>query len=174
MRIYKAEGIILKRKNVGEADRILTVFSKQYGKLRVIAKGIRRIPSRRAPSLEVFNRAMLVIYQCKALDSVTEVELIDGYQHLRKDLALVNKAYYACELIDALLPERQEHRDVYELLKTYLSGASSPDEFALSLLHMLGFLPVTKTLQRAELENFIERIAERRIRTYQFMQKLNS
>jgi len=169
VKIYKVEAIILKRRNIGEADRILTVFSKQYGKLKIVARGIRKITSRRAPHLEIFSRVELMLHRGKTFDIVTEVEPIDGYLSLRKDLSLVSAAYYACELIDILLPERQEHRDVFELLKTHLSVVGPSDQFALSLLHMLGFLPPSKTLESPELENFIERIAERRMRTYHFL-----
>lgn len=172
-RIYKVEAIILKRRNVGETDRILTVFTKEYGKLRVIAKGIRRITSRRAPSLEVFNRVVLLLHHGKTLDSVTEVDLRDGYQTLRKDLVLINAAYYACELVDVLLPERQEHRDIYDLLVNYLNtpNLDRADRFALSLLHILGFLPPSRILQSSEIVPFVERIAERHIRSYHFLQR---
>lgn len=177
-RIYKVEAIILKRRNVGETDRILTVFTKEYGKLRVIAKGIRRITSRRAPSLEVFNRVILLLYQGKALDIVTEVDLRDGYQTIRKDLVLINAGYYACELIDVLLPERQEHRDVFEKFKDHLSELESTsvyhqsEAFALSLLHSLGFLPPSRILPSPEIQPYIERIAERRFRSYHFLKRV--
>ena len=179
-RIYKVEAIILKRRNVGETDRILTVFSKEYGKLRVIAKGIRRITSRRAPHLEIFNRATLLLHKGKTLDIVTEADLLDGYQELRKKLTLVNGCYYCCELIDALLPEKQEHRDVYVLFSRALSTFASKqdidinrncEQFALSLLRALGFLPVNRELPPAQIQPFIESITERRIRTYRFLKE---
>src|SRR3990167_3836469 len=86
VRIYKAQGIILARKNVGEADRVLTVFTNEYGKVRVIAKGIRRINSRRSPHLEVFNHVGLMIRHGKAMDSVTEAETIESFPAIRCDL----------------------------------------------------------------------------------------
>lgn len=176
-RIYKVEAIILKRRNVGETDRILTVFSKEYGKLRVIAKGIRRITSRRAPHLEIFNRATLLLYQGKSLDIVTEVMLLDGFQHIRNNLLLINAGYYACELVDVLLPERQEHRDVFETFKNHLHQLDSSklynqsEAFALSLLHSLGFLPPSRILSSTEIQPYIERIAERRFRSYHFLER---
>jgi len=63
MKSYKAEGIVIKRKNFGEADRILTVFTKKYGKIKVLAKGVRRITSRRGPNVELFNQVELVLHQ---------------------------------------------------------------------------------------------------------------
>ena len=176
-RIYKVEAIILKRRNVGETDRIITVFTKEYGKLRVIAKGIRRITSRRAPHLEIFNRATLLLHQGKTLDIVTEVMLLDGFQHIRSNLLLVNAGYYACELVDVLLPERQEHRDVFETFKNHLRQLDSSklyhqsEAFALSLLHSLGFLPPSRVLPSTEIQPYIERIAERRFRSYHFLER---
>lgn len=178
---YKAEAIILKRKNVGEADRILTIFTKEYGKLRVIAKGIRKIISRRAPHLEVFTRVVMVIHSGKSLESVSEVNSIEAFPYLRSDLARVSLGYYLCELIDSLLPERQKHEDIFKLLQE--SFASLNDEhfnniyylskqFTLELLWRLGFLPREKVLSGAKLQAFIENITERRLKTPSFAKRL--
>ncbi|OGG14474.1 DNA repair protein RecO [Candidatus Gottesmanbacteria bacterium RIFCSPHIGHO2_01_FULL_46_14] len=179
-RIYRVEAIILKRKNVGEADRILTVFSKQYGKLRLIAKGIRKITSHRAPHLEIFSRVEMMIHRGKTLDIVTEAQTLDGFYQLRNNLALVNGCYYHCELVDVLLPEKQEHRDVYELYARSLAAfntqegmdiTGSCEQFALALLRMLGFLPQTRELSSVQIQPFIESISERHMRTYHFLKQ---
>jgi len=62
-RSYKAEGIILKRINFSEADKILTIFTKRHGKVRAIAKGVRRLTSRKAGSVELFNQAGLFLLE---------------------------------------------------------------------------------------------------------------
>jgi DNA repair protein RecO (recombination protein O) len=82
-RVYVAEGIVLKRRNVGEADRILTVFTKKYGKIRVIAKGVRRITSRRAGHIEVFTRVILTLHSYKNMDIVTEAQAITAEPYLK-------------------------------------------------------------------------------------------
>ena len=126
--VYKVEAIVLARKNSGEADRILTIFTKQYGKLRSLAKGIRRLTSRRAPHAEIFSRVTMMLRHSKTnLDLVGEIEALGNYQNLRKDLHKVSTAYYICELVDRLLPEKQEHRDVYELLKNNLDKLNELD-----------------------------------------------
>lgn len=176
-RVFKAEGIILKRKNVGEADRIVTVFTKEYGKMRVIAKGIRKVSSRRAPHLEVFTRVRMVVHSGKTFESVSEVEPIEVYEHMRGDLSRVSMAYYLCELIDSLLPEKQEQRDVFTLLTQALddlSLGSGPGiylmskTFTLELLWALGFLPRNKMLTGDKLQQFIETITERRMKSTHF------
>lgn len=178
---YRAEGIILKRKNVGETDRILTVFTSQFGKMRLIAKGIRRINSRRAPYLEVFSRVTLFIHHGKTIDGVTDVAAIATYGRIRTDLHRVSMAYFLCELIDALLPEKQEHRDVYLLFTNALAALDKGDDalmhaqsrrFALELLWALGFLPRGRKLAGRKLQSFIENITEKHLRTPQFVRKM--
>ncbi len=180
-RVYKAEGIILKRKNIGEADRILTVFTREYGKLRAVAKGIRKTSSRRASHLEVFNRVSVVLHVGKTFDHLSEVTTIEPYEQLRSDLARVSMAYYIAELIDSLLPERQEQADVFVLfcnaMESIRSGAVSGiyktgKDFTLSLLWTLGFLPEGKVLTGQKLQDFIETITERRIKSTDFAKLL--
>jgi DNA repair protein RecO (recombination protein O) len=180
-RVYKAEGIILKRKNIGEADRILTVFTKEYGKIRAVAKGIRKTTSRRAPHLEVFNRAAIVFHVGKTLDHLSEVTTLDAFERLRTDLARVSMAYYIAELIDSLLPERQEHPEVYAqfcaAMSSIQNGASAGiyktgKDFTLTLLWTLGFLPEGKILTGQKLQDFIETITERRIKSTDFAKLL--
>ena len=180
-RVYKAEGIILKRKNVGEADRIITIFTKEYGKVRVIAKGIRKVASRRAPHLEVFTRVYVVIHSGKSLESVSEVQSIEVYAHMRSDLARVSMAYYLCELVDSLLPEKQEHRDVFALLAQALDDLGRGNvvgiyavskTFTLELLWTQGFLPRNKMLTGDKLRLFIESITERRMKSTHFARQL--
>ncbi len=180
-KLYKAEGIILSRRNVGEADRILTIFTREYGKIRCVAKGIRRVSSRRAPHLEIFTRVGLMIHRGGSMDSVTEATPIDVYQHLRQDLERVSMAYFYCELISVLLAEHQEHADVYLLLCTTLSNLDTQTgtldpmvfrEFTLELLWTLGFLPRGQRLQGEKLQSFVENIAERRLRTPKLVRQL--
>jgi len=171
-RVYKVEGIILKRKNVGEADRIITIFTKEYGKLRATAKGIRKVTSRRAPHLEVFTHIRAVIHNGKTIDTLSEVDAIEMYSDLRRDLQRVSLAYYVLELTDSLLAEKQEHRDVFVLLLRALSGKINTRQFALELLWTLGFLPHGKIIVGKDLQLFIESITERKLRTPPFVRRL--
>ena len=121
MKTYKTEGIIIKRINFGEADRILTIFTKHYGKIKAIAKGIRKIKSRRAPHLELFNQTVLFLYKGKNLDIITEAQLVDSFSTLRKNLRKVAFAFGVCELVDQLTREGQKQLKAYELLKACLN-----------------------------------------------------
>jgi DNA repair protein RecO (recombination protein O) len=181
--LFKAEGIILKRKNIGEADRMMTVFTRQYGKLRLIAKGVRRTASRRAPHLEIFTRVELLIRRGNTMDQVSDVSPVAIFEGIRSDLPRVSIAYFYCELIDHLLAEKQEHGEVYELLTGALAELNAPGElsiyvqsreFALTLLTLLGFLQPGKTMAGSELQDYIETITERRLKSSHFAKELAS
>src|SRR3989344_7607887 len=109
MKSYKAEGIVIRRKSFGEADRILTVFTKKHGKIKVLAKGVRRITSRRGPNVELFNQVELIIHQGKSFDILTEAQVLNTFQSIRKNLDLVGLAFHICEVVDGLCPEDQSH-----------------------------------------------------------------
>jgi len=181
LHVYTAEGIVLKRRVVGEADRIITVFTRQHGKLRLIAKGVRRITSRRAGHLEVFSHVILSIHTHKGLDIVTEAErvseaLIEG------DSAGLGYAYCMCELVDQLLADGQEHEDVFFLLKNSLRivGASKDAEvwqavmsrYVHELLRNLGFLSVSRKLSTDEIKDYIENITERKLHSWPLLAEL--
>ncbi|MBU1326636.1 DNA repair protein RecO [Patescibacteria group bacterium] len=171
-RIYKALAIVLKRKNYREKDRIITGFTKEYGKIRLIARGVRRINSRRAPFLEIFSQVAIVAHRGKVFDSISEAQGISDFGLLRQDLKKVGIAYLLCELVDALLAEKQEHRDVYGLLLRALNSLNTKGtsrlhqtgrKFALELLWDLGFLPRGHVLRGSILQDFIENITEKRL-----------
>src|SRR3989344_3344337 len=142
-KLYTAEGIVIRRQNTGEADRILTIFTKRYGKIRAMAKGIRRVPSRRAGHLEVFSHARVSLYRGKTFDIVTEASTVTTIVNLNH-LTTLSHAYYTAELIDRLIPEEEEHDIVFQLFYQTLQRITHApsdtaravyiQEFALELL----------------------------------------
>lgn len=146
MQGIKVEGIILKRRNLGEADRILTVFTHQKGKISVLAKGVRRIHSRRAGNVELLNRVLLYLHQAKTFLILTEASSLDTYQRLKEDLTLSTYAFHIIELADKLTAENQENRILYEDLVRVLQKLSgNPRQifvraFEAKILSNLGFI----------------------------------
>jgi len=124
MRSYKVEGIIIKRRNYGEADRIFTVMTRHQGKLHVKAAGIRKIPSRRSAHVELLNHAVLNLYRGRTYPILTEAQSIEDFYHLKNDMDTIGLAFHLCELIDGLCPENQEHPEVFDLLKDALTRLS--------------------------------------------------
>lgn len=179
---YSVEGIVLKRHSVGEADRILTVFTRQRGKLRLIAKGIRRITSRRAGHLEVFSDVILMVHAHKGLDIVTEAQRVKGTL-IEAESAGLGYAYCMCELVDQLLADGQEHPDVFYLLKESLKTVGSSADarvwqatmsrFVHELLRNLGFLTATRNLPEGEMKEYIESITERKLHSWPLLTQLS-
>lgn len=178
-RTYKTEAIILTRRNLGEADRLVTCFSKHYGKLRVIAKGVRRPKSRKRGSLELFNQVTLFLAKGKTLDIITEAEVKNNFNPFRKDLLKVGMAYHLAEVINKLTREGQEHRKVYELLQNaYLELGNTNfwglhrfiTNFKKQVLEELGFLGRGKEM--GELDFYIEELTQSKLRTKRFLRAL--
>lgn len=182
MRSYKTEGIILKRSNYGEADRILTAFTKHHGKIKILAKGVRRIKSRRGPNVELFNWTTLFLHKGKNFDLLGETEVKDSFSPLRTDLQKIGICYQVCELIDGLCPEGQENRRVFDLSVDTFKQVATPDfrslanflpNFELELLRELGYWPKNK-LPPVGLQVFIEEILERKLKTPRFLAQIQT
>jgi DNA repair protein RecO (recombination protein O) len=147
-RLYRCEAIVLSRMDFGEADRILTLYSRQHGKLRVIAKGARRPLSRLGPHLEYFSRARLMLAKGRELDVVTGAETEDAHLTIRDDLDAFGHASHMVEILARLTEDRQENFAVFDLLASSLRLlADGIDPFhvtrhyELVLLGLLGYRP---------------------------------
>ncbi|MBI2034995.1 MAG: DNA repair protein RecO [Candidatus Levybacteria bacterium] len=117
MRTFKTEGIIIKRRNIGEADRFLIVFTKNYGKITVKAVGVRKIMSRRSGHVELLNHSVLTLYKSGyGLPILTETQALEDFSEIKRDLTKIGFAYHICELVDGLCPENQDNRAVFSLL----------------------------------------------------------
>jgi DNA repair protein RecO (recombination protein O) len=132
----------------GEADRILTLMTPEMGKLRVIAKGVRKITSRKAGHVELFTRVQLLLARGRSFDIVSQAETIEPYRAVREDLLRSSFAHYICELIDVFAQEGSEDTALYDLLANGLSWlAEAPDPalaaryFELRLLTLTGYRP---------------------------------
>ena len=167
---FKTEGIILKRTNFGEADRILTLYTKHYGKIKAMAKGVRRITSRKGGNVETFNHVTGFFAKGKNFEILTEVITVNVFGDWRKDLKKVGIAYYFSELIDKLTPEAQPNQAVFQLLKDHLSKIQQGISLALvrgfeeNLLKQLGYgIPQVHLGQPKSLKTYLETITERKI-----------
>jgi DNA repair protein RecO (recombination protein O) len=148
-RVYSSEAIPLKRMDFGEADRIITLLTPAHGKIRVIARGVRRSTSRMAGHLELFSHAHLVLARGRELDIVTQASTVEPFRALRENLAKSSQAFHLAELIDLFLQDRDEHRAVFLLLRAALEALAEstvlPDliarHFEVQLLAAVGFRP---------------------------------
>jgi DNA repair protein RecO (recombination protein O) len=143
------EAVVLRRVDFGEADRVLVLFTRERGKMPVVAKGIRRMSSRMAGHLELFTRSELMLAKGANLDVVTQAETRDSYRAVREDLTRTSTAYLIVELTDALTEEDVEHPELFELLTATFRALGTTDDprlvaahYQLRLLDVSGFRPV--------------------------------
>jgi DNA repair protein RecO (recombination protein O) len=148
MATYKTEGIILHRRDFSEADKIITIFTEDYGKIYAVAKGIRRPVSKSSGHLELFTYCDLFIASGRNLDIICQVETKASFRPLRCNLLKTSIAYYIAELVLKITPEKQENKDVFNLLVEtfdYLSKDGNPEVlirwFELALIKNTGFHP---------------------------------
>jgi len=167
-RIYSSEGIILKRKNYGEADRILTVFSKHFGKNTFLAKGVRKLASKKRGHLEIFTQIKFSAVTGKGFDILTETISINNFSKVRLSLNKVSLAYYFCEVVNKITREGEKQSIVYGLLSTALEQLSTAKnlkilrkQFILDLLIDLGFWPESRKMIDHDIE--LEEVLERQI-----------
>lgn len=116
MGTYRTEGIIIKKRKLGESDQIVTFFSKHYGKVSAVAKGIRKPTSKKSSSLELLNWTVLFLAEGRNLDIITETEVKETYQELKENLIKSVYCFQILELIDRLTVERQTNIQIFELL----------------------------------------------------------
>ena len=167
IKTYKTVGIVLNQVNFSEADRLLTIFTRDFGRLRLLAKSVRKLTSRKRGHLELFSQVKIVCAKGKNLDLITEAETVNNFSALRQNLNRVRIAYLLCELVNDLTAENQEHSDVYQLLLNNLFLLNSPIapknlifNFEKQLLQILGFgIPPSPT--RQSLETYISSITEK-------------
>lgn len=144
---YKCRGIILKRTNLGEADRIITIFTDKFGKIRVVAKGVRKTLSRMAGHLEPFCLTRLELAEGKNLDVITGAQVEKCFLPLRSDLEKTNASFYFTEVIDKMVEEREPHSEIYHLLDDTLehindiAGPLLKPYFEINFLTEMGMRP---------------------------------
>ena len=139
---------MLRRAEVGEADYILTLYTPHLGKIRVVARGVRKPTSHLGGHVELFTRSKLLIARTRSLDIVTQCETQEAHRALGEDLERVAHAFYVAELLDRLTPDEQENYAVYKLFAetlTYLDSTPTPAVlqhwYELQLLGLLGYRP---------------------------------
>lgn len=149
MALYNADGIVIRVRDFDEADKVLTILTREEGKIQAVAKGARRPRNRFAASVQLFTHVRAQLYHGRSLDTLSQTEIVESFRHLREDLTRMAYATYACEVMDALVPERQRHDSPFLLLLTSLHLFNEPDmapepilrAYELKLLSMLGFRP---------------------------------
>lgn len=170
MHYLRDRAFVLRRVNFGECDRYITLFSEQNGKVEVLARGVRKITSRRAAACELLNLVEFQSVKTSKNFILTEVKLIDSFEHLKRELLHIKKVFLICELIDAVLPLGVKHPDVYDLMSRAALRICENEKnmayFQAKLLSILGFWDGRSSFKdEAHVTSYMERIIERKIKT---------
>lgn len=167
-RNYSDEGIVLARRSYSEADRILSVYSKNHGRLSLIAKGVRRPISKKRGHIEVFNQIKLQVIRGKGLDLMTEAEIIDNFSEVRKNLKKIVLAYYFMEVVGRTTHEGEKHPELYASILKFLRALKTAKElkklrkqFVCEILTILGFWPKGKRLTDPDIK--LSEVTERNL-----------
>ena len=167
-RSYSSEAIVLARKNYSEADRVIILYSRGNGKLSFIAKAVRKPESRKRGGLEVFSRIKFSAARGKSLDIITEVEVIDQFAKLRKDLKKVSVAFFFMEVVGRLTRDEEKNEDYYDYINSSLKKLTATNEskklregFIYDSLVLLGFWPKGKKM--TDPDNVLEEVTEREL-----------
>jgi len=134
--------------DLGEADRIVTFYSRDVGKIRAVAKGVRKTTSRSAGHLEPFTLSDVMFAVGRELDVVSQADTLEAFRQVREDLVLTTHAYYLAEVVDLLTEDRMENRAVFDTLVDGLRDLADIADsrlvliiFHLRLLEALGYRP---------------------------------
>lgn len=136
MALYRAEGIVLRSIKLGEADKIISICTRERGKVRAVAKGVRKTQSRFGGRLEPMNHVSLMLYEGRQLDTITQVETVTTFKAVRSDLADLSVAMTMLEAVDQLSQPDQADGGLF----TMLLGALKALEEYESLLLLPAFL----------------------------------
>lgn len=159
MGISGCEAIVLSASDLGEDDRLVTLFTREYGKIRGVARHGKKSVRRFGGALEAFARLRVLLVLKEGLSSLRGADIITLFPGIRADLPRICHAGYACEVVDRLLPEAFGAPRLYRLLISYLEhldvSPAVPDDrrfFEINLLNILGYRPSLERCSRCGAE----------------------
>lgn len=170
MHFLKDKAFVIRRINFGDSDRYITLFSKNHGKVEVMAKGVRKINSRRSAAVELLNLIEFQSVKTAKNFVLTEVKLIDPFDQLKKELKYIKEVFLMCELIDSIMPYGVKHPDIFDLMNRALCKIVDEERtmvyFQAKLLSALGFWDHRVSFRNEDHVNrYIEQILERKLKT---------
>ena len=147
-RDYQTEAVVIKKIKLGEADRILTLYTRDHGKIEAVAKGVRRPRSKLAGHLELLTYSAVRLARGRNLDTITGSQTIETFLPLKNDLWLTSYGLYTAELVNQFNPQNSANQPMFELLVETLRRLSQAENsdltlryFELRLLDLSGYRP---------------------------------
>jgi len=147
-RIYSTEAVVLRVRRMGEADSVLTLLSADRGKFDAVARGVRKLISRKAGHLEQLTQSTLLLAHGSSLDIITQAQTVQSFLAMREDLRRLSAGLYAAELVDRFTVEREEGLVIFRLIVDVLTRLAEGADvdvalryFEANLLAESGFRP---------------------------------
>ena len=122
---YRTQGVFLKKNDRGEADQLFTIYTKDFGKLGILGKAIRKIKSKLRGGAELFYLSEIEFIQGKIHKTLTDAILIENFSNIRKDLKKLKIAYQIVEVLDNLVAKEEKDEKAWQLLKEALEKLNS-------------------------------------------------
>jgi len=169
------EAIVLKRVNVGESDRIVTLLTPELGKFACVAKGVRKLTSSQRAFLEPGNLVNIFTVETSSLPILTQTKLINDFSHAKKDLQRLKQLTQVLEIIDRLFPEGVEEIELFQTFITILDQLDQPkvhfhqiQEELSQVLVQMGYQPLEDTPYKSIIE-YVASVADRPLRSFEYM-----
>lgn len=148
MKVYKAEAIVIRTRKYGEADSLLTLYSRERGKIDAIAKGVRKLKSSKRGGVQLFTHGHFLLYEGRNLHTVTQCEAIDSFLALSTDLVKMTYATYISELVDGFAVAGEGSDIVFALILVTFNLLAAYDDpelvvraFEIRLMDIMGYSP---------------------------------
>jgi len=172
--LYKTQGIIIKKSNLGEFDQLITVYTEEFGKILLKGKSIRKNQAKLKGHLELFLNSCLMVAPARGFDIITGAETINNFSELHNNLLSLSASFYLSELINKLIPEPEKDNQIWELILSSFQEINQQNSnikiivnnFENKLLEFLGY----GNKQNDNL-NFIQSILNEKINSKHFLQK---
>jgi len=149
--LYNLEAVVLRSRNLGEADKIITLYSRERGKVRAVARGARRPRNRLRAGAEVCTHGQYLVFENRGLDAISQCDIVNSHRQLREDLVKAAGGAYVLELFDVFTEEGEPKGDLFPFLLAVLQALEADADLELvlraveiGLLARLGYLPELK------------------------------
>lgn len=177
MRGFSTTGIVLKRTNVGEADRVVTLFTREHGKIIAIAKGARKLTSSKLSALEPGCLSKMYLVRTQSLPLLTQATLMEDFSPGKRDLVRLRKVFEILEMLDTLLPEEDEHMQVFSYIQEILNHIATADSVSsrfvrdrlTSILEELGFIEKEKVSLSTSIRELVEGLTQKELKAYAYL-----
>lgn len=119
---YKYTGIILSKINVGETDRIYTIYTKEAGKVRFLGKGVRKPNAKLAGSLEPLTLSEIFVAKSQGMGKITGAIVLENFSRIKTDVDILNKINYVLKIFGKIIAEQEQDKNVFEILEGFLKS----------------------------------------------------